>query len=278
MPNRSNTSRSYQSAGRQTPGTESISHSDSESQHFNLRRWLRSSECSRYTTSKRGSAGSQSTAVTALNRTKCCWSFKYRQTSAMRAGAIQSVGSLRSAWPPVIAPGSAASSASATAWSFNGSGSILFYPGFWHGIWVAIGAVSGRFMRPIQRALPPNVKESDQDQNHEDQHLSEPEQLQLPIHHRPRVQEHRFNVEKDKHDSHQIKLDAEAFPRRARGRHPGFIRRVLHAVLHVLAQQKGDRNQCRGHHHRDHDLHQHGEVGIRIGGRHSLVWMVDSEP
>src|SRR5579863_1932213 len=133
----------------------------------------------------------------ALKRTNCCWSFRYRQTSTMRAGSIHSVGSLRSAWPPVMASGSAASSAIATAWSFNMSGSISF------GHLGSLGVVRTAFRcipRPIQRPLLPDVKESGQHQRHEQQHFEEPEKLQLAVHHGPGVEKYRFDVEKDEDD------------------------------------------------------------------------------
>src|ERR1700730_5832442 len=105
MPNMSNTSRSYQFAERHTPVTESISHSDSKTQHFKRTRSFLSSECRLYTTSKRGSEGVQSTAVTELNRMKRCSTLRKRQTSTIEDGAMNRVGSPRSTWPPVIASG-----------------------------------------------------------------------------------------------------------------------------------------------------------------------------
>src|SRR5580704_8240200 len=135
-----------------------------------------------------------------LNRTNFCWSFRYLQTSTMRAGSIHSVGSLCSAWPPVIASGTAPSSAPATAWSRSTSGSILFHLASRHV--VGAGLICS-FTRPIQRALLQDVKISRQDQNHEQKHLEKPEQLQLAVHHGPWIEKHRFDVEKDEDDSDQ---------------------------------------------------------------------------
>ena len=72
MPNRSNVSRSYQLAERHTPVSESISGFAPGSLHFTRNRTLRDSESRWYTTSKRGSAGYQSTPVTVLSRTYSC--------------------------------------------------------------------------------------------------------------------------------------------------------------------------------------------------------------
>src|SRR3984885_4161423 len=261
MPNISNTSRSYQSAVRHTPVTESISGSASTIQHFSRSRWLRASECSRYTTSKRGSAGSQSTAVMPLNLMNFCWSFRYRQTSTIRAGSIQSVGSLRSAWPPVMASGRAASIAAATAWSFNMSGSISF--GYLDPFGV-IGTAFRRVLRPVQRALLPDIEKSGQDENHEQQHLHEPKHLQLAVDDGPGIEKNCFDVEKDEDDGHQIKLHAESLASRACGGDAGFVGRVLHPVSDAFAQQKGDGDQGRRYHNGDHRLHDHREVRIRI--------------
>src|SRR6202140_5144089 len=100
MPNISNTSRSYQLAARQTPVTESISHSDSKTQHFKRTRSFRSRECRLYTTSKRGSEGVQSTAVIELNRMKRCSPLRKRHTSTIKDGEINRVGTAPWARPP----------------------------------------------------------------------------------------------------------------------------------------------------------------------------------
>src|ERR1700728_2328262 len=145
----------------------------------------------------------------------------------MRAGSIHSVGSLRSAWPPVMASGSAVFSAAATAWSFNMSGSISF--SYLCSLCVVRTAFC-RVLRPIERAFLPDVEKSGQDQNDEDQHLDEPKHLQLAVHHGPGVEKHGFDVEKDKDDGHQIKFDAEAFACRAGGRDAGFVGRIFYPV------------------------------------------------
>src|SRR5580658_3320360 len=86
----------------------------------------------------------------------------------MRAGSIHTVGSLRSACPAVMASGSAASSATTTALSFNTSGSISF--GYLSSFCIVRTAFR-RILRPIQRALLPDVKKSGQDQDNEHQHF-----------------------------------------------------------------------------------------------------------
>src|SRR5580693_1067612 len=113
------------------------------------------------------------------------------------------------------------------------SGSISF--GYLRSLGV-VGTAFGRIPRPIQRALPPDIKESGQHQNDENQHLEKPKDLELAIHHGPRVEKNGFDVEKDKDDGNQIKLDAEAFTRRAGGRDAGFVGRILYAVPNPFAQ------------------------------------------
>src|SRR5581483_1993810 len=271
MPNRSNTSRSYQLAVRQTPVTESISGCDSCIQHFSRSRRLRVSECRKYTTSKRGSAGSQSTPVMPLKRTNCCCSLRNLQTSTIPAGSTHSVGSWRSACPLTMTPGSAASNADAAGWSFKMSGSILFC-----GALQIVGTGLGCLLRPIQRALLPDVEKSREDQNNEQQHLAESKQLQLPVHYRPGVKEDRFDIEKDENDGHQVKLYAESLARRPGGRDARFIGRVLHAIPDAFADQHGNGDQTGRHQDGDGHLDQYREVGIRIRRRHSILRIVNS--
>src|ERR1700722_2078862 len=102
-----------------------------------------------------------------------------------------------------MASGSAVSSAAATVWSFNISGSISFgYPGSLFIVRTALG----RILRPIQRTLLPDVKEAGQNEHDEYQHFEEPEQFQLAIHHGPWVQEQGSKMKKNKEKGTQKKF------------------------------------------------------------------------
>src|SRR5258708_6958317 len=125
-----------------------------------------------------------------------------------------------------MASASKASTAAAIEFCFRFSGSIAS----------ALLASGGRVLRPIECAFFPDVEESGKDQNHEDQHLHEPEHLQIPVHHNPRVEKDRLDIEQDKQHSHQIEFHAETLPGIARRSDSAFIRGVLNAVAHPLSQ------------------------------------------
>src|SRR5690349_6735450 len=113
---------------------------------------------------------------------------------AIFPAAISSVSSPRSRLPARMASPSNVSTAAAIEFSFRISGSIapaLFAPG-------------KGFLRPIERALLPDIEKSGEDQNHKNEHLHEPEHLQLAVDHHPWIKEDGFDVEQDEQHSHQV--------------------------------------------------------------------------
>src|SRR5437867_9984435 len=112
-------------------------------------------------TSKRGSSGYQSTAVTVLNRTNRRSFFRYRQTLTIRSAAISSVSSPRSCLPPVTAFGSALTSSDTSGRLLSSSAIIKPLDIFMVGI------------RPVEGSFFPDEEETAKNQNDENQHLDE---------------------------------------------------------------------------------------------------------
>src|SRR5689334_3468784 len=107
------------------------------------------------------------------------------QTLTILAGAISSVSSPLSNLPVRTASESKASTAAATACSRKFSGSIECV------LLLSAGEIGPG---PVQRALLPDVKESGEDQNDENQHFDECEHLELAVYDHPRVQEDGLDV------------------------------------------------------------------------------------
>src|SRR5574340_50092 len=162
--------------------------------------------------------------VMVLSRVKPRSVFRKPHARTMRFGSISSVTSPRSHFPPSTDSVSNASSAAATASPFNSSGSMQSVFGT-----PAAGPVQGPFL--------PDVEVARQNEQEKDEHLNECEKLQLPVDHRPRIQEYGFDIKEDEEHGDQVELHTEALARVARGGHAALVRKVLHLVAHAPAKQ-----------------------------------------
>src|SRR5207245_488065 len=89
---------------------------------------------------------------------------------------------------------------------------------------------AGRDSNPIQRAFPPGVEVTDQQDGHEDQHFDEPEQAQRVVLHGPRVEEDDFQVEYQVQHGQHVVADVEAVAGVADARHAALVRLQLDRV------------------------------------------------
>src|ERR1035437_957222 len=64
---------------------------------------------------------------------------------------------------------------------------------------------------PVERSLLPEVREAEEEDGQEEEHLAEHRPAPLPEDHRPRVEEGRFHVEDDEYHRDDEELDGEPF-------------------------------------------------------------------
>src|SRR5438105_4005012 len=109
---------------------------------------------------------------------------------------------------------------------------------------------------PLQRPLLPDVDEADEQNQHEHQHLAEPEERDVSdgtdvVHerdeagqllevHRPRNHEHRFDVENDEQDRDEVESNREALSRVAQSRNARLIRLLLYRRWPRPDRKRGD--------------------------------------
>src|SRR5579863_9668760 len=104
----------------------------------------------------------------------------------------------------------------------------------------AADAVDGRLRRPArharlqrprraprQRAVGDEVHERDEDDSGEDDHLDEPERLDLVEHDGPRIEEDDLDVEDDEDHRHQVETHGEPLRRLEAGHDAGLVGREL---------------------------------------------------
>src|SRR4051794_39999662 len=80
---------------------------------------------------------------------------------------------------------------------------------------------------PIERAFPPDVDVTGEEQRHEQHYLHEPIPAELAQRHRPWIEERDLDVEQQEDHCDEIELDRLALSRVADGRHAALVRREL---------------------------------------------------
>src|ERR1043165_6059173 len=142
------------------------------------------------------------------------------------------------------------------------------------GLWLLVSPIRGSV--PFQAAAPPYVRVRDEDGEHEEQHLYEPEHPQGVEGDGPGVEKDDLDVEDDEEHRRQVVLDGEApaTGRRGGGLDPALIGLELGPVVPLRAGQGGhdhgeDRKACP-----EGSQYEDGRIGVH---RSSLLSVGRSE-
>src|SRR3954447_12748628 len=180
-------------------------------------------------TSKRGSRGHQSTAVTALRRSKPASFRSNRQTGTIDSTARPNTGPSTAAVALTMAFENRLSIKTAEVFSATKSGSTyVLSPG--DGLFLVRG--------PVQDPFFPDVEEPTEYKDDEEQHLEESKKLQLAIDDGPRIQEDRFDIEQNKDHRHKIEFDTETLAGIPHRFHSRFIWTGLYGIFNSSPQNR----------------------------------------
>src|SRR5262249_62412108 len=112
----------------------------------------------------------------------------------------------------------------------------------------------------LERALAPDVDQTEREHHDEDHHLDETEQAEPSEEERPRIEENHLDVEDDEEDGGEIELDREASPRGTAGDVAALERLSLHCRRTARSEERGHREKEARHDRgqREHAEHRTG--------------------
>src|SRR5262245_43344672 len=132
---------------------------------------------------------------------------------------------------------------------------------------------------PVECAIVPRVEEPHHEDSQKDDHLRQPEGAEPAKDHRPRVEEHKLDVEKNEQNRGQIELDRQAADGQRERNLPALERLRFHGRRPLRAEQLRQQDvQAREparDHECDHDSeilsHPPNSVGSKVKSQRSKV-------
>ena len=121
---------------------------------------------------------------------------------------------------------------------------------------------------PVERALLPEIKVTDQEDGDIEEHLHKAKPLQFTKNESPGVEEDGLDVEENEDHGDEVELDGEGFAGVAGGLHAAFVGLLLGAAGAAPADEAGKTEENSGKNSGQAEEEQQRSVGLKVRGIH----------